>query len=256
MPLNPVPNYPTSLDSLPDPTNAIYEDDDGFEIDLILQKHNAILEALEGKAGTGASTATANTVLRGTGAGATAFGQLVAADVTAGALPTLLATTGLLGAAASAWAVSSISQAYSSLELRFSGRSTASVTVEGVRLTVNGVVTASYWNQQLYGQAAVAGGVEALGQTSAEVGLIPGASSSDVGWVGSGTLWIHGYTSTTRYKGLHAVNYGLWNSSTNTQQTVVRGALLGNAGAITSLSIGPATGQWDTDSILSLYGWP
>lgn len=47
MPLNPVPNWPASLDSLPDPTSANFEDDDGFEIDLLLQKHNAILEALE-----------------------------------------------------------------------------------------------------------------------------------------------------------------------------------------------------------------
>lgn len=52
MPLNPVPNYPASLDSLPDPTSATYEDDDGFEIDLLLQKQNAILEALESAVGT------------------------------------------------------------------------------------------------------------------------------------------------------------------------------------------------------------
>ena len=52
MPLDPVPQWPgTGLDSLPDPTESTYEDDDGFEIDRLLQKHNAILEAAEAKLG-------------------------------------------------------------------------------------------------------------------------------------------------------------------------------------------------------------
>lgn len=62
MPLSPVPNWPTSLDSLPDPTSATYEDDDGFEIDLLLQKHNAILEALEAAFGINESSAQRNPI--------------------------------------------------------------------------------------------------------------------------------------------------------------------------------------------------
>ena len=48
--------------------------------------HNVLKDALiavETKLGTGSSTASANTVLRGTGSGATAFGQIVSADITA-----------------------------------------------------------------------------------------------------------------------------------------------------------------------------
>lgn len=44
------------------------------------------LIAVETKLGTGASTATANTVLRGTGSGTTAFGQIVSADITDGTI--------------------------------------------------------------------------------------------------------------------------------------------------------------------------
>lgn len=52
MPLDPTPQWPgTGLDSLPDPTSATYVDDDGFELDLLLQKHNAILEAIEARLG-------------------------------------------------------------------------------------------------------------------------------------------------------------------------------------------------------------
>ncbi len=73
MPLNPVPSYPSALDSLPDPTSSTYEDADGFEIDLLLQKINAIVEALETKLGIGASTAANKQVLAGNGSGTTAF---------------------------------------------------------------------------------------------------------------------------------------------------------------------------------------
>ncbi len=85
MPLNPVPNFPVSLDSLPDPTSATYEDADGFEIDLLLQKLNAIVEALEVKLGIGADTAAVNELLVGTATGATAFRKLLNADVDAAA---------------------------------------------------------------------------------------------------------------------------------------------------------------------------
>lgn len=75
MPLNPVPNYPTSLDSLPDPTSATFTDDDGFELDLLLSKLNAIAELLEAKLGTGTSTPTsAGDILFVTGTGSTAYG--------------------------------------------------------------------------------------------------------------------------------------------------------------------------------------
>jgi hypothetical protein len=73
VPLSPIPNYPTSLDSLPDPTTAQFEDDDGFEIDLLLQKLNAIAEALEAKLGIGSSTAAAAQALFGNAAGTTKF---------------------------------------------------------------------------------------------------------------------------------------------------------------------------------------
>lgn len=73
MPLDPVPQWPgTGLDALPDPTTAQYEDDDGFEIDLLLQKHNAILEAVEAKLGstvTGTPTRGKALIGKGTDAG-------------------------------------------------------------------------------------------------------------------------------------------------------------------------------------------
>lgn len=98
MPLNPVPNYPASLDSLPDPTNAIYEDDDGFEIDLLLQKHNAILELLEAKAGISESSAQdtplANTVLQSLTNGKSKWATIITAMLAANAVSQVGSATG------------------------------------------------------------------------------------------------------------------------------------------------------------------
>jgi hypothetical protein len=60
-----------------------------------LQHDNAYdaIEALEAKLGTGASVAAANTVLRGTGAGASAFGLVQTGDLTANAVSQLWAAT-------------------------------------------------------------------------------------------------------------------------------------------------------------------
>lgn len=87
MPLNPVPNYPTSLDSLPDPTSTTYTDDDGFELDLLLQKLNAIVELLQARVGIGASNGTpvASRILGADGTGTSSWRQLVNADVASAA---------------------------------------------------------------------------------------------------------------------------------------------------------------------------
>jgi hypothetical protein len=51
-----------------------------------INQMKADLVAVETKLGTGSSTATANTVLRGNGTGTTAFGQIVSADITDGTI--------------------------------------------------------------------------------------------------------------------------------------------------------------------------
>lgn len=78
------PNYPTSLDVLANPTATTNRDDAGFELHGVISRIQDILEALEAKLGTGASTPGASAaILRRTGAGASAWGQIADADVAA-----------------------------------------------------------------------------------------------------------------------------------------------------------------------------
>lgn len=69
-------SYPTSLDSFANPTAGSYEDDVGLEHHVQHANANDAAEALEAKLGIGASTATANTVLRGTGTGVSGWGNV------------------------------------------------------------------------------------------------------------------------------------------------------------------------------------
>jgi hypothetical protein len=65
-------NYPGSLDTgteQPSPSASTEMDDAGFEHDVVHTNHSGAIIALETKVGTGSSTAAANSVLAGTGAG-------------------------------------------------------------------------------------------------------------------------------------------------------------------------------------------
>jgi len=86
--------YPTSVHTHPNPGPLTYRDDPGFELDVLVANLGDCLEQVQVKLGTGASVPAANQVLRGTAAGASAFGQLVAADVADGALTTILTANG------------------------------------------------------------------------------------------------------------------------------------------------------------------
>lgn len=76
-------SFPTGVTSYtnPGPSDATATEIGGRSHDEFHADNNDDLEQVMTKLGTGASTATANTVLRGTGAGTTAFGQIAAADI-------------------------------------------------------------------------------------------------------------------------------------------------------------------------------
>ena len=114
------PNFPTSLDSLANPTPTTLRNAPGFSLSAQVSMLNDIVEALEAKLGIGASTPAAPGVLRRTGAGSSAWGQVASGDLD----PSFLLPSGsgfrkladtTLGAATSVVDFPNISQAYSHL---------------------------------------------------------------------------------------------------------------------------------------------
>lgn len=79
----------------------------GREMSDFINDHNDDIEALQTKLGTGASTASANTVLRGTGAGVTGYSQLLKEDIDSsdlsGSDATLVTGTAGTNAHAAVW---------------------------------------------------------------------------------------------------------------------------------------------------------
>jgi len=79
-------NYPTNLDTFTDPNGNDFLNSP----DHAVQHSNAnnAIEALESKVGIGSSTATDNTVLKGTGAGVTEYAQVATDDIADNAITT------------------------------------------------------------------------------------------------------------------------------------------------------------------------
>jgi len=88
-----VVNFPTSLDSFSDPSGVGVQGLTTPTHSGHHQNHNDAIEALEAKLGIGASVAAANTVLRGTGAGASGFGAIQTADIAANAVSRIWTAT-------------------------------------------------------------------------------------------------------------------------------------------------------------------
>ena len=95
--------FPTSVSSLARPTPSTKTNaGSGLNLSTVLDAISDDLEAVETKLGTGASTPTANTVLRGTGAGTSAYGSITNAHVDAAAA---IAFSKLGANVAAVWAV-------------------------------------------------------------------------------------------------------------------------------------------------------
>jgi len=93
-------NYPGSLDTgteQPSPLSTTEMDDAGFEHDVVHTNHSGAIIALETKVGTGSSSAVADSVLAGTGAGTSAWTTGTLANDISGNAATSTTATNLSG---------------------------------------------------------------------------------------------------------------------------------------------------------------
>lgn len=98
--------YPGALDALPRPLPSSPRNVAPFAASAVIDNVSDAIEAIEAKLGTGASVAAANQVLRGTGAGATAFGALQTTDIVANGITQIgYVSTGTTDSTSSATAV-------------------------------------------------------------------------------------------------------------------------------------------------------
>lgn len=276
-----MPNFPTSLDSLANPTPTTLRNDPGFSLAGQIAALNDIAEALEAKLGIGASTPGTAGVLRRTGTGASAWGQVVGGDIAAGAASTFLTTTSggvvgftpittvapgvqtliaqvgpLVGTQAS-FDFTSIPQTFKHLRLVLQGRTNTNATTDSVSMRMNNVGSGSfYFDQALYATAAGVSSAETLSGNWNLIGMLAGNLAAggaagqlvvDIADYSLGGVFIKTWTSQ---------NFGQWGTGATNMQLQIRGGSFFSSAAVTQLTILPASlGAFTAGTYVALYGY-
>lgn len=273
-------NFPGSLDSLSNPSSNTKRNAPGFELHVVISTLNDIAELLEAKLGTGASTPTANNVLRGTGAGSSAWGKIANADVDAAAaiaysklaltgaiLAGDLAVTAAMKKIASGSpsggqiAFTGIPATYKSLRLVLTGRSTENAVNTALSLRLgtggSGDSGANYDYQRMRAQATTQTDAEAFAQNQLDLGFVTGDSGSAPANASSSLIVdLPDYANAAYEKTIEhygCVKYGV---ATGTLIKQVTSGFWRNTGAIACIEINLAAGNWKAGSACTLYGLP
>jgi hypothetical protein len=149
-------NYPGSLDTgteQPSPLSSTEMDDAGFEHDVVHTNHSGAIIALETKVGTGSSTAVANSVLAGTGAGTSAWTTgTLANDISGNAATATTATT-----------ATSATTATTATNLSGGSVSATTVTATGQLVLDNNIASPSNYYNGLQAEVRATSGTAGIG---------------------------------------------------------------------------------------------
>lgn len=239
-------NFPASLDSLANPTDTTKRNASGFEHHLQHSNANDILEAVETKLGTGASTpTTAGDVLYVASAGATAYGPKA---------PRVLYDTEL-GAPDANVDITSIVQTFRSLRMQIIARGSNASTSVSCLLRFNNDSGNNYDYQNLQGNNTAAAAFSAVAGSSIVVGGAPAASAT-ANVFGQIDVQIGDYINATRNKVLNARSaLKIGTTTADVVTAAVSGFWRSNA-AITRITLIPSAGNWDTGTRVIVWGDP
>lgn len=249
MPLDPVPEYPAALDTMPVLSSDTQEDEDGKEHDLLHNLTSAILEALQEKLGIGATTPDAiGKILMATAAGTTAWGYsgLIKIGETTG--------TGSSGVLASP----AIPNYFRDIEITVVGRSSAAGT-GGATITMTmeaSPTSGAYDHQGVFAANTTVSAAENIGASDfINAGGVPTAGAA-ANLHGSSRIILPEYANTNMLKNAHvdaAVAFDL--SSGNLSRRSFMGVWESTA-AISTVRLTLSTGNWTTTSRMTVWGRP
>jgi hypothetical protein len=241
-----VPNYPTSLDTLTNPTASSHADDPGQELDVVISTLNDIAEALEAKVGTGAFVPTAaGDVLHAIAAGASAWGPR--------ALTRLAETT--LAAPAASISFGSIPTTYRHLLLIGIARDVGAGTSSALDINVNSA--GSLDNQTATAAGATAAAAESLATGRIQIGYVTGGGAA-AGLFAPSIVFFPHYRGTTHDKmaiGLSANKVGTASGNVSVRTGV--GYVRTGTAAITLIGLAANSGaNFAAGTVFTLYGLP
>ena len=148
----------------------------------------------------------------------------------------------------------SLTGTWSSLLVRWSGRSDDASTAKGCNLTFNGDTAAHYlWIQSEAANTTLTSSVNGALTTSIHIGTMP-ANSATANFFGHGEFTVGGPNNSSIFKVAVAEASG-YTTATDIRLGVYGGQWSSTA-AITSLTLTPALGNFMVGSKLSVYGLP
>lgn len=250
-------NFPASLDSITNPGAGTYQDDPGFELDVVIARLNDIAEQLEAKVGVGASnqSAVANTALVGNGVGQSSWGTIPGAALAAGSNFKKIAEVAGTGASG-VMEISSIPSTYRSLMLAVVGRSdTAGAGGAVVNMTFETSPTAGAYNGVVILATTAVSSSENIGASAAiQVGAVPTAGST-ASVYGSMTIVLHEYANGSVFKPVEAVCNSPLTLAGGSYQARLTVGTWESASAIDRIRL-TVSGNWTTASRMTLFGLP
>lgn len=241
-------NYPSSLDSLANPTSTTDCDDAGFELDVVISNLNDIAEALEAKLGIGATTPNAQyKTLGATAAGTSAWGYYGVR---------LLGTVSASGSS-SVMEIASISGSFSQLLVMIWGKSTTAGTGGAAcRMTFETSPTAGAYNHQmlLVNNTSVTA-IQNVGTNDwIDAGLFP-SDGAHASLFGSSWVTIMDYAGSA-YKNVFSLNCGQNDISSGGLHMRNVSGLYESTSAIDRIRVTASTGNWKSGSKMCVYGVP
>jgi hypothetical protein len=149
---------------------------------------------------------------------------------------------------------SAIPQIYSNLEIRYTARGTQAATSTALGLQFNGDAGANYDTQLSRAVNATFTGAEVIASTSIVIGQISAASAT-AGLVGGGKINIYNYRGTTFNKVCDATDTYKTSNASGNIAIDTRGGAWRSTAAITSVTLGLASGNYEAGSKFDLYGY-
>lgn len=142
---------------------------------------------------------------------------------------------------------------YSSLIVVWTARTSQAVTLETLAWRYNSLSAANYYHERLSGVGASVASAEALANTSAAVGVMPGASAHAAGDFGDGLI-IFPHFNNPLYTFYHAISLCLWNTTTGTAQIETRGGYYVDGNMSTAQFFPQSGGNFVAGTRFTLYG--
>lgn len=139
------------------------------------------------------------------------------------------------------------------LLIEISARGTGTFTTQAILAQFNGDTAGNYDYQRHFGNNATSGAAASVGQISARVGVIAGASA-DSGKAGVSTIHIPDYAGTTFHKMGTSQQFGVSGTAAANLAVDNDGFLWRSTAAINRIRLFPNSGNFDVGTVATLYG--